>query len=119
MKSKNIKKIIVKCAHYWQEEINVDADLFDDVYLEAATQTMDKLKNDPTLKVTPVFECWEKKDAKNINKHYCYNTYFVMINAGMHVKAEILRINFRKVHGTDLQKESIKGENGTDIEPTK
>ncbi len=63
-------------------------------------------------------ECWEKKDIKKPDKHFCYNTYFILVNASLHNKAEVLRVNFMKLHKIDLQKESLRG-NANDGEPTK
>ena len=113
-----MKKIVVKCDEYWMDEYEIDSEIFDDVYLESATRAVEKRKNQPGFKVTVMVECWEKKDFKKPEKHFCYNTYLILINAGMHEKAEILRKNFMKLYSIDLQKDSIKGENknGTDPE---
>ena len=111
MKSTDTKKIVVKCADFWMDEYEIDSELFDDVYVEAATRAVEKRMKMPIFMVAVIIECWEKKDFKKSDKHYCYNTYRVLINAGMHNKAEILRSNFMKLHGIDLQKESLKGEN--------
>jgi hypothetical protein len=94
------------------DEVEIDSEVFEDVYVEAATRAIEKRKDLPGFKVTVILECWEKRDFKKPEKHFCYNTYRVLINAGMHKKAEMLRINFMKLHGIDLQKESLKGENG-------
>lgn len=109
MKSTTIKKVVVKCASLWSDEVEVDSSIFDDIYMEAATQAIEKRKTQPGLKVTVVLECWEKKDTKKADKHFCYNTYFVLVNCGLHEKAEQFRINFKKLHNIDLQKESLKG----------
>ena len=116
MKSSVIKKIVVKCrfseTDFWMDEYEVDSEIFDDVYMEAATRAIEKRKNLQGFRVTIILECWEKKDFKKPENHFCYNTYYVLINAGCHDKAEMLRFNFIKMHGIDLQKESLKGENG-------
>ena len=112
MKPSTLKKIVVKCADFWMDELEIDPEIFDDVYVEAATRAIEHRKDLPGFKVTVILECWEMKDFKKPEKHFCYNTYRVLINAGMHDKAEILRLNFMKMHGIDLQKESLKGENG-------
>lgn len=116
MKSVTLKKIIVKCSDFWQEEIDIDADIFDDVYVEAATRAIEKRTPLEGFKVTVVLECWEKKDQKRPDKHYCYNTYRILINAGMHEKAEMLRMNFKNMHGIDLQKESMRGDPNDDTD---
>lgn len=110
MKLSTIKKIVVKCGIFWEDEAEVDAAIFDDYYIEAATRVIEKKKNHQEFKVTVVMECFEKKDRNKLNKHTCYNTYFVLINAGFHQKAELLRDTFLKSYGIDLQKESIKGD---------
>src|SRR5271170_1285112 len=92
-KSTTIKKIAVKCSEFWADEFEIDSEIFDDVYLEAATRAIEKRKNLSGLKVAVIIECWDKKDAKNPDKHYCYNTYLVLINAALYQKAETLRQN--------------------------
>lgn len=119
MRSK-LKKVVVKCLD-WTEEFEIDPTIFDDIYMEAATRALEKRKDGEKFLVTVVMECYIKSDAKKSNKHYVYNTYFVLVNAGLHFKAEMMRLNFLKSHGIDLRKESLKGdEDGTDpIKPTK
>ena len=115
MKSPALKKIIVKCSftggEYWMDEHEIDPEIFDDVYVEAATRSIEKRRDLPDFRVAVILECWEKKDFKRPEKHFCYNTYRVLINAAMHEKAEMLRFNFLQLQGIDLQKESLKGEN--------
>lgn len=111
MKLSKIKKIVVKAADFWMDEIEIDCDIFDDVYLEASTRAVEKRRNLPGFLLSATLECWEKKDFNNTNKHFCYNTYFVLVNAGMHKKSEIFRDNFTRMYGVDLQKESLKGNN--------
>jgi hypothetical protein len=113
MKSSTLKKVVVKCSDFWMDELEIDSEIFDDVYVEAATRAIEKRKDLPGFKVTVIIETWEKKDFKKPDKHFCYNTYRILINAGMHDKAEMLRLNFLRMHGVDLQKESLKGENDT------
>lgn len=96
------------------DELEIDSEIFEDVYVEAATRAIENRKDLPGFKVTVILETWEKKDFKRPEKHFCYNTYLILINAGMHDKAEMLRLNFMRMHGIDLQKESLKGENGND-----
>jgi hypothetical protein len=116
MKSK-LKRVIVKCLD-WVEEFDIDPNVFDDVYMEAATRALEKRKDGEKFLVTVVMETFLKTDTKKSQKHYVYNTYFVLINAGLHFKAEMMRLNFLKSHGVDLRKESLKGDdNGT--EPNK
>lgn len=116
MSKSKFKKVVIKCLD-WKEEFSIDPDVFDDVYMEAATRALEKRKDGEKFLVTVVMECFLKTDTKKSNKHFVYNTYFVLINAGLHYKAEMMRLNFLKSHGIDLRKESLKSDdNGT--EPT-
>jgi hypothetical protein len=113
MKSSKIKKVVVKCGDFWMDEYPIDSEIFEDIYVEAATRAVEKRHNLSNFKVSVIIECWEKKDFAKPQKHICYNTYRVLVNAGLHDKAEIMRNNFIKMYGTDLRNESLKGDNGT------
>jgi hypothetical protein len=108
MKKSTLKKVVVKCGQFWEDVITVDSSLFDDVYMEAATRAMEKRKLEPDLKVTVMMICWLKKDEKNINKHFSYNTYFILINSGLHAKAELMRAAFFNQYKIDLRFEKLK-----------
>src|SRR4051812_39368810 len=101
MKPPTLKKVVVKCSDFWMDEFEIDPEIFDDIYVEAATRSIEKRKNLEGFKVAVIIECWEKKDFKKPNKHFCYNTYRILINAALYDKAEMLRINFMKMHGID------------------
>ena len=117
MRSK-LRKVIVKCLD-WTEEFDIDPNIFDDIYVEAATRALEKRKDGEKFLVTVVMETFLKVDTNKPQKHYVYNTYFVLINAGLHFKAEMMRLNFLKSHGIDLRKESLKGDdNGTESDNT-
>lgn len=116
IKQSKAKHVFVKCLD-WQEEFLIDGETFEDVYIEAATRAIEKKKDEPSFKVAVIMECWEKKDVKKPNKHFCYNTYFILVNAGLHIKAEMLRTNFLKLYNIDLRKESLRG-NANDGEST-
>ena len=103
-----IKTVSVKCSSFWEDEFEINPSVFDDIYMEAATRAVERRKHVPGFKVAMMIECWEKQYAADPSKHICYNTYFVMVNAGMHEKAEMLRLNFFKQHQIDLQKQSLK-----------
>lgn len=111
MKSSKIKKIVVKCADFWMDEFEIDSEIFDDVYVEAATRAIEKRNTILGFKVGAIIECWEKKDFAKPKKHICYNTYRVLTNAGLHGKSEMMRANFMKMYGIDLRNESLKGDN--------
>lgn len=116
MKSSKVKTIVVECKlkdTVFVKEYNVDSDIFDDVYLEAATRFAEHHVKKQNAKIAPILTSYEKKDAKNYSKHFCYNSYYVIINAGFHKKAEIMRRNFLTVAGVDLQKENLKSNNNS------
>jgi len=109
MKQSALKTVVVKCLN-WQEIVVVDSDIFDDYHMEAATRVIEKKNGEQNFKIAVIMECWEKKDFKKPNKHFVYNTYFVLINASLQNKAELLRINFLQTYGVDLKNETLKGE---------
>ena len=108
MKSLRNKTVVVKCLD-WSDEFLIDPNIFDDIYMEAATRSLEKRNADDGFKVAVVIDCCEKRYIKKIDKHLMYITYFVLINAGLHHKAEVLRDNFKEMHGIDIKEESIKG----------
>jgi len=117
MKSRKNKKVHVKCSEFWEDVIEVDSSIFDDIYMEAATRALEKRKTMPGLKVTVTIDCWEPKT----NEHFGYNTYFVLINCSMHEKAEMFRKNFMKMYNVDISKESLRGDSsnvGNNIKST-
>lgn len=111
MKPSKIKTVAVKCAEFWDDTFDIDSSVYDDILMEAATRAVEKRKDLPGFTVAAMIECWEAKYENNPDKHVPYNTYFVFINAGMHKKAEMLRLNFFRTHKIDLQKESPKPRN--------
>lgn len=116
MKSSKVKTIIVECKLkdlVDKKEFNIDSEIFDDVYEEAATRFVEQHVIKPEAKIAPILSTYEKKDIKNFDKHYTYNSYYIIINAGFHKKAEIMRSNFLKLANIDLRKESVKSQHGT------
>ena len=127
MKSQQFKKIVVSILSK-PYVVEVDSDIFDcslpegggkslsdfssDVYLEAATRVIEQYRKKKNFQIAVVVECYEDKDLKVPDRHYIYNSYFLLVNAGMHEKAEHLRESFKHQFGIDLQKESIRGESG-------
>lgn len=120
-KSNSIKTIIVECKVkdiLTSEEFEIDNNIFDDVYLEASTRFVENYIKNKNSTIAPILTAYEKKNKENLSKYLCYNSYFVIINAGFHKKAEIMRKNFKVISGIDLKTEKIKGEikkeNGND-----
>ena len=117
IKPSKTKKVIVQSLD-WSEEIDIDSTIFDDVYMEAATRAIEKNKDKPNFSVAIVIKCHKKENENDPNKHYCYNTYFVLLNAALYDKAELLRLNFLNTHGIDIQKQSINGDEPGSQPPT-
>jgi hypothetical protein len=104
----HIKTIVVK-SYDWVCKINIDSDLFEDAYMEAATRVVEMNKNNPDFKVSVIIECFNENDAPYPDKHIIYNSYFVLINGGFHNKAEILRKLVKEEMKVDLKKEPLHG----------
>jgi len=81
-------------------------DIFDDPFMEACTRIIEfKRHQSSNLSVPPcIISYLERKGAKM----HVYNSYIVLINAGLHKYAENLRNRFMKDSGIDLQKEPTK-----------
>ncbi len=98
-------KIIVKVSN---ESYNIDVeDFFDDPMMESCTRIVEyRYKTQKEHLSLPPF-MFANLDRKS-SKTKVYNTYIVLINAGLHKQAENLRLNFMKDSGIDLQKEPVK-----------
>lgn len=105
---KNIKRIVVQLAVDNVFEIDVNTDIFDDPYIEAATQAIEQCKLKKYGIFRPIMECWEKRNGKILNK-YMFNSYWILVNAALYQKAELLRERFKKQCDVDLSKEPIRG----------
>lgn len=104
-----MKKIVVTSLN-WKEIIEVDETIFDDCKLEACTQAMERAISNGSLTVTALLQCWvQPKNPKSKRNVSVYNTYKILINAGFHSKAEILRSVFLSKTKVDLANEPIKG----------
>jgi hypothetical protein len=117
MKAKptTLKQIVVECRTKTiceTGEFEIDADIFDDIYLEAATRFVDGYVKKPEAKMPPILTAYEKSDTNNVNKHYCFNSYYVIVNAGFYKKAEMMRQNFKNITNIDLKFETLKSPNG-------
>ena len=113
MKSSKIKTVVVECKlrdDVYTKQFDINSEIFDDILLEASTRFAEQHVKKQNIKISPILTAWEKKDAKNYEKHFCYNSYYIIINAGFHRKAEIMRKNFMAATGIDLKKEKIKTE---------
>jgi len=86
----------------------VDKDIFPDPFLEAVTRAVELGVNNKHILVNirPIATCWEVKSPK---KQYSYNSYLPIVNAGFHVKAELLREKFKAQYDIDLATQPIGG----------
>lgn len=113
MKSSKIKTVVVECKlrdDVYTKQFDIDSEIFDDILLEASTRFAEQHVRKQNVKIAPILTAWEKKDAKNYDKYFCYNSYYIIINAGFHRKAEIMRKNFMTATGIDLKSEKLKTE---------
>lgn len=106
MKSSTIKTIVVRLTADNIEEFDVDTDIFDDPFMEAATRAVEKARLRKHGIIRPITECWEKKNPKRAG---LYNSYWILVNASCYSKAEILREKFRLQSDCDLAKEPVRG----------
>lgn len=110
MNSQTIKTMVVHLSANNVIEVDVDCDIFDDPHLEAATQAIERCKiHNKFGIIRPIIECWDKKDEAAPKKHHLFNTYWVLINAASHKKAEYLREKFQRQHDVDLEKQPVRG----------
>ena len=75
-----------------------------DPFLEAAKKTMQDLDPQAPRGVSVILAC----HRKGFRKQHFYNTYFVLLAAGMMEEAEILRTRFKSGFGIDLAQEPAK-----------
>lgn len=106
MKPSTIKTIVVRLTADNINEIDVNADIFDDPFMEASTRAVEKSKEIKRGIVRAIIECWEKNDPK---KTYLYNSYWVLVNAACYKKAELLREKFKMQYDCDLALEPTNG----------
>ena len=75
-----------------------------DAYLDAAKQAMKSLDPPKPRNVSVVMECCRKGTKRS---HF-YNTYFVLLAAGMTQEAERIRSRFKTQFDIDLAKEPAR-----------
>ena len=102
-----IKTIVVKLHPDNICEFDIDVDIFDDPFLEAATRSIEKTRKEKYGIVRAIIECWDKKLP---DKSYAYNSYWLLVNASCFFKAEQLRDKFKMQTGYDLSLEPVSRE---------
>lgn len=104
MKSSATKTVVVSLTADNITEYDIDTNIFDDPYMEAATRAVEQSRKSQGGIIRPITRCWEKKQPK---KSFMYNSYWILINASCYNKAEMLREKFRLQTEVDLAKEPI------------
>ena len=100
-----MKKVTVTSGD-WKKTIEIESDIFDDIYAEACTRILESMAKDKQIRLAPVMICWEENDIGK--KLITYNSYKILINAGLHKPAEFLRKNLYKQTKIDWATEPIK-----------
>jgi hypothetical protein len=106
MKPSGTKTIVVRLTADNVFEFDIDVDVFDDPFMEAATRAVETTKKKKHGIIRAVTECWDKKSPK---KPKLYNSYWILVNAACYTKAEQLRDKFKMQTDCDLAKEPLHG----------
>lgn len=90
----------------WKKTVDIDAEIFEDIYAEACTRIIEKMAKQKQIRLTAVMICWSENDIGK--KLITYNSYKILINAGLHKHAEFLRKNLYNQTKIDWATEPIK-----------
>lgn len=104
MKQSAIRTIVVCLTADNISEHEIDTNVFDDPFAEAATRAAEIGRKTKGAIIRSVTQCWEKKSPKKI---YFYNSYKILLNASSFKKAEQLRQKIILQHKIDLAKEPL------------
>jgi hypothetical protein len=88
----------------WKQTVEIDSDIFDDPHTEACTRVIEILSKKKKISLSCVMLC----RAENSIILNSFNTYKILINAGYHISAEILRKALIQQTGHDWAKEPLK-----------
>lgn len=111
MKSSAIKTIVVRLTTDNVSEFDIDTEVFDDPYMEAATRAVEKSKKKKHATIRPITECWDKKTPK---KPFVYNSYWILVNAACYSKAELLRDKVKIQSDCDLATQPVHARKNMD-----
>jgi len=114
MKPSVLKTVVVRLTADNVLEFDVDTEIFDDPYLEAATRAVETSRKQAHGIIRAVTECWDKKTPK---KTSMYNSYWILVNASCFAKAEQLRDKFKMQTNCDLAKEPLHGRDTRNSKP--
>ena len=105
------KTIVVRLTADNICEFDVDTNIFEDPFMEAATRAVEISKKKKYSTIRPITECWDKKSPK---KSMLYNSYWILVNASCYNKAEQLREKFKIQTDCDLATQPLHAsKNGT------
>lgn len=113
MKSSTLKVVIVK-INGKKSQVTVDADTFEDIFIEAATRVVERQRGNQAFfsKIKVIGLCYCKEDEERPENHQQINLYHIMVNAGMYDLAELLREKTKNLHNVDLQIEPVRANAG-------
>ena len=104
-----MKNVFVKCGT-WTQIVSVDEEIFEDYKVEACTQSIESRFKSGGASITAFMQCSDILKNNTVSKKFSiYNTYKILINAGLHNKAEMLRKICLTESDVDLAQEPIKG----------
>lgn len=107
METLNMKmKQVTVTSGDWKETVDIDAEIFDDIYAEACTKIIEQMAQNRQIRLAAVMICWADGDIGK--KLITYNSYKILINAGLHKQAEFLRKNLYNQTKIDWATEPIK-----------
>ncbi len=113
MKSPTTKVVVVKINEK-KGQVTVDAAVFDDIFIEAATRFVEKQKGDPIFfnKIRVLGYAYVKEDEENLEMHQQINMYHILMNAAMYKVADLLREKTKNLHNIDLRVEPARANAG-------
>lgn len=104
-----MKNVFVKCGK-WTQTMSIDETIFDEYKVEACTRAIESRFKNGDVSITAFMQCSDILKNNRVSKTCSiYNTYKILINAGFHIKAELLRNICLRESDVDLAQEPIKG----------
>jgi hypothetical protein len=73
----------------WTKTLNIDSDIFDDIFTEACTRIVEHMSTEKKMILGPIMVC--NTGIGKRKKYATCNSYKVLLNAGLHVIAELFR----------------------------
>lgn len=118
MKS-SVNKVVIVKINKKTHQVTVDSSVFDNIFIEAATQVVEKYKKDMTFfnKICIIGEAYLKENKEKIVEHYQVNLYHILLNAGFYSMAELLRQKTKDLHNVDLKFEPVIANAGKNPNP--